>query len=142
MNYKIKINTKTADKMLERISKKSKDMTRVMASISLSMLSAVEENFDKQGRPKWTPLKEATILRRIKKGKGNNKILQISGVLAGANTPSHGRKFARVTNNQPYAAAQNFGYPARNLPARPFLSLTSGEMDDIVDMIETYYNED
>ncbi len=126
--------------MLKNISNKTKDMSDVMASVALSMLSAVEENFDQQGRPRWAPLKESTILQRIKKGKGNNKILQISGMLAGANTPSSGKKFARVTNNKKYAAAQNFGYPARNLPARPFLKLPEEDMDGIVEMIETYIN--
>ncbi len=61
------------------------DVTRKLAGI---MLDSVEENFEKEGRPKkWTPLSDSTIKKREKKGFFPRKILQREGLRAGSISP-------------------------------------------------------
>lgn len=45
-----------------------KDFSPALRKIALVIASAIETNFEKEGRPKWTPLAESTIQKKIALG--------------------------------------------------------------------------
>ena len=81
-----------------------------MTEIAGVMLDAVEENFEQEGRPeKWTPLADATVEDRRKKGFGpEHPILQRTGTLAASVQAHSSRSEAMVTTNLRYAAIHKF----------------------------------
>jgi phage gpG-like protein len=63
---KIEIDDREVKKLLNNLSSKLKDMSPVMRRVAGIMHDAVEENFEKQGRPNWKPLSPKTIKQRQK----------------------------------------------------------------------------
>ncbi len=123
------------------------DMSPVMKAVSAVMHDTVEENFEEEGRPKWTPLARATVKQREKLGYGpEHPILQRSGDLARSCVPGHTATSAFVSTNWPYAAIHQFGGMAGRgrkvrIPARPFLTLADGDIPPIIKIIGRYLTE-
>jgi len=139
----IQVDDKEVVSLLKNLSKKVEDMTPVMRIIAGIMHDAVEENFEKEGQPKWTPLAPATIKQREKKGHWPGKILQQSGQLASSISKKATSKSAIVGTNKVYAAIQQFGGKAGRghkvtIPARPFLKLDNKALNDIKNAILSY----
>jgi len=78
-----------------------------MKAVKNIMQNAVEENFAQEGRPKWTPLRAATLARRGNKGDG--KILQVTGRLVNSIMGRYDDNSAIVGTNVRYAAIHQFG---------------------------------
>jgi phage virion morphogenesis protein len=99
---------------------------------------AIEQNFDEEGRPqRWPPLAPATLRQKP----AGLKILQLTGRLRRSiRTGVEGNAIVASTD-VPYAAAHQFGFPGRRLPARPFLVLTQEDLSavaqSIADSLET-----
>lgn len=132
----VKVDDRGAITLLKKLSKKMGDMSPVMKVIAGIMHDAVEENFKEEGRPRWTPLASATIGQREKKGHWPGKILQVSGQLAASVTEKHTSRSAQVGTNKVYAAIHQFGGKAGRghkvtIPARPFLKLDKGALEEI-----------
>jgi phage gpG-like protein len=77
----ITVDDKGVVQLLKRIEQKMGNMRPVMRVIAGIMHDAVEENFEKEGRPKWKPLKKSTIKQRERKGHWPGKILQVADSL-------------------------------------------------------------
>jgi len=58
---------------------------------------------------------------KVRKGREIFKILQDTGRLKGSIKPYSNAYGAEVKTSVEYAAAHNYGYSPRNLPARPFM---------------------
>jgi len=131
--------------------KKLAAMVRVMASdrrelnnrkVGVQLHSDVMRTFQADGatfgRPKWEPLKPATIAARIRKSKkkptagSTYQILRDTGALRQSFVPLSDEKLAGVgavsffspvdqEDHGDLAAVHQFGAPAKNLPARPML---------------------
>lgn len=95
--------------ILSRYVAKLNNTKPLMKMISQDMLAIVRENFDKEGRPKWTPLAKSTIRQRRKKGHWPGKILQRSGQLLRSIIPSSDNNSAVVSTNKAYAAIHQYG---------------------------------
>ncbi|MBX3588786.1 MAG: phage virion morphogenesis protein [Ramlibacter sp.] len=136
----------------------------LMRAVAGIMLSAVEDNFEQEGRPKWKDLAPSTKLSRFKEGKWPGKILQRSGALASSITQSFTADVAKVATNMPYARIQNFGgrtkphvikpktkralafggivvrqvnHPGSVIPARPYMRLTPRDLRDVIETAQT-----
>lgn len=141
----IRIYDQEVHTMLNQLLSRSRNLSPVMRQISGIIHDAVEENFEKEGRPRWKPLKPSTIKQREREGKGTGRILQRSGSLAASCEPGHNATSAWVGTNKRYAATQHFGarkgqfgrtkrggpIPWGDIPARPFLKLTSRDIGGI-----------
>jgi phage virion morphogenesis protein len=139
----IKIDDYEVKSALNDLLKKVKDMSPVMKKIAGIMHDAVEENFEKEGRPRWKPLSARTIAQRQKKGYWPGAILQMRGELAASISQSSDNDTAMVGTNKVYAAIHQFGGKAgrghkAQIPARPFLKLTDDDLDEIKKAIEEY----
>lgn len=124
--FNFELEDKEARSLLARLIKKGNDTKPLMNLLSSDLYDATMENFEKEGRPKWEKLKNATLKRRAK-DKHSGKILDISGSkgLKGSITkkPPTSNE-AIVGTDKKYARAHQKGYEKRNLPARPYLKVT------------------
>nr|DAN73123.1 MAG TPA: virion morphogenesis protein [Caudoviricetes sp.] len=119
--------------VLERLAQATTHRTPLMRSIAGTMESAVLQNFDVGGRPKWLGLKyrQGTPLVDTEN-------------LMGSITSDYTNDTAVVGTSEPYAAIHQFGGKAGrgrkvDIPARPFLALTAQDEADILEDIQDYF---
>ncbi|MGX5053124.1 phage virion morphogenesis protein [Enterobacter asburiae] len=142
------------EEALAALEKRVKHRTPLMEQIASIMLNAVDENFIAGGRPAWRPLKYR-----------DGKPLMDTRRLHGSIAPWHDNDAAVVGTNVVYAAIQNFGgktkphvirprnrralrfngryaakvnHPGSDIPARPFLTLTDQDLEEIRQAIGEY----
>ena len=142
--------------VFSRLISSAGDMTPIMADIAQALESETERQFEAESGPlgPWPTLAPSTILERMRAGKWPGKILQRSaGGLAASIFSGHGRDFAEVGSNKPYAAIQHFGGKAgrgrkANIPARPYfpfnpvcMTLSEGANGAILDVISDYLSQ-
>ena len=118
---------------LERLAQATAHRAPLMRSIAGTMESAVLQNFDVGGRPKWLGLKyrQGTPLVDTEN-------------LMGSITSDYSNDMATVGTNEPYAAIHQFGGKAGRgrkveIPARPFLILTPQDEADILEDVQSYF---
>ncbi|MGC6344923.1 phage virion morphogenesis protein [Pasteurella multocida] len=119
--------------VLSDIAHKTQNRTSLMRSIAGTMESAVLQNFDEGGRPKWLGLK-------YRKGTP----LVDTENLMGSITSRYNNDSAEVGTNEPYAAIHQFGGMAGRgrkvkIEVRPFLILTQQDKDDILEDAQNYF---
>lgn len=156
---KIEIQDDQVSARLAMLRSRLSDMSPVMRMIAGVMHHAVEENFAKEGRPKWKLSARAV--------RDSAKTLQKSGRLAASITEFSNRSQAMVGTNVIYAAIHQFGgktrphiilpkngkalfwpgarhpvksvnHPGSNIPARPFLALADSDWKEIRDTVSRY----
>ncbi|THA10491.1 phage virion morphogenesis protein [Rodentibacter pneumotropicus] len=120
---------------LERLAQATARRAPLMRSIAGTMESAVLQNFDEGGRPKWLGLKYRQGTPLVDTENLMNSI-----------TSEYTNDTAIVGTNEPYAAIHQFGGKAgrgRNvdIPARPFLVLTPQDEADILDDVQSYFQQ-
>lgn len=126
-------NTQQIAAILERLINATQDRTPLMRSIAGTMESAVLQNFDVGGRPKWLGLKYRQGTPLVDTENLMNSI-----------TSYYDNDSAEVGTNEPYAAIHQFGGKAGrgkkvDIPARPFLVLTPQDEDDILEDVQEYF---
>ena len=139
----IKIDNKKVEKALLEIAQKTSNLRPLMKNIAGIMADSTEENFKEEGRPKWKDLSEKTKTARKKTGHYPGQILQVSGQLALSVTTQYDDSSAVIGSNKVYAAIHQLGGQAgknkkTTIPARPYLSLTNEEYEEILSLVENY----
>lgn len=139
----IKIDNKKVEKALLEIAQKTSNLRPLMKNIAGIMADSTEENFKEEGRPKWKDLSEKTKTARKKTGHYPGQILQVSGQLALSVTTQYDDSSAVIGSNKVYAAIHQLGGQAgknkkTTIPARPYLSLTNVEYEEILSLVENY----
>lgn len=126
-------NAQEVTALLERLAQATAHRAPLMRSIAGTMESAVLQNFDVGGRPKWLGLKyrQGTPLVDTEN-------------LMGSITSEYNNDEAIVGTNEPYAAIHQFGGKAGRgrkveIPARPFLILTPQDEADILEDVQGYF---
>lgn len=136
------IDTKRLTHLFSTLKKRVDNTAPLMRSISRDMVSAVEDNFEQEGRkPKWKKLKASTIKQRIikqrkKKGKWPGRILQMSGRLINSISSKHTNKEAIVGANVFYAPFLQKG--TAKMEARPFLKFTQSDITQFENTITNH----
>lgn len=108
---KVTSNSKELFEALDALSKRAKNLKPIMREITHSMLNAVEENFDTQGKSagkKWQQWSESWAKRRKEMGK-DGKILTLNADLRNSLTRKATDTEALVGTENEYAAIHNFG---------------------------------
>lgn len=126
-------NARQIAAILDRLANSTQDRTPLMRSIAGTMESAVLQNFDAGGRPKWLGLKYRQGTPLVDTENLMNSI-----------TSYYDNNIAIVGTNEPYAAIHQFGGKAGrgrkvDIPARPFLILTPQDEDDILEDVQAYF---
>lgn len=126
-------NAQQIASILNKLANAAQDRTPLMRSIAGTMESAVLQNFDVGGRPKWLGLKYRQGTPLVDTANLMNSI-----------TSYYDNDSAEVGSNEPYAAIHQFGGKAGrgrkvDIPARPFLVLTPQDEDDILEDVQAYF---
>lgn len=126
-------NAQQIASILNKLANAAQDRTPLMRSIASTMESAVLQNFDAGGRPKWLGLKYRQGTPLVDTENLMNSI-----------TSYYDNNIAIVGTNEPYAAIHQFGGKAGrgrkvDIPARPFLVLTPQDEDDILEDVQAYF---
>ena len=126
-------NAQQIASILDKLANAAQDRTPLMRSIAGTMESAVLQNFDVGGRPKWLGLKYRQGTPLVDTENLMNSI-----------TSYYNNDSAEVGTNEPYAAIHQFGGKAGrgrkvDIPARPFLVLTPQDEDDILEDVQAYF---
>lgn len=126
-------NAQQIASILNKLANAAQDRTPLMRSIAGTMESAVLQNFDIGGRPKWLGLKYRQGTPLVDTENLMNSI-----------TSYYDNDSAEVGTNEPYAAIHQFGGKAGrgrkvDIPARPFLVLTPQDEDDILEDVQAYF---
>lgn len=126
-------NAQQIASILNKLANAAQDRTLLMRSIAGTMESAVLQNFDVGGRPKWLGLKYRQGTPLVDTENLMNSI-----------TNYYDNNVAEVGTNEPYAAIHQFGGKAGrgrkvDIPARPFLVLTPQDEDDILEDVQAYF---
>ena len=126
-------NAQQIASILNKLANAAQDRTQLMRSIAGTMESAVLQNFDVGGRPKWLGLKYRQGTPLVDTENLMNSI-----------TSYYDNNVAEVGTNEPYAAIHQFGGKAGrgqkvDIPARPFLVLTPQNEDDILEDVQAYF---
>lgn len=126
-------NAQQIASILDKLANAAQDRTPLMRSIAGTMESAVLQNFDVGGRPKWLGLKYRQGTPLVDTENLMNSI-----------TSYYDNNVAEVGTNEPYAAIHQFGGKAGrgrkvDIPARPFLVLTTQDEDDILEDVQAYF---
>lgn len=126
-------NAQQIASILDKLANAAQDRTPLMRSIAGTMESAVLQNFDVGGRPKWLGLKYRQGTPLVDTENLMNSI-----------TSYYDNNIAMVGTNEPYAAIHQFGGKTGrgrkvDIPARPFLVLTPQDEDDILEDVQAYF---
>ncbi|MDA8168888.1 MAG: phage virion morphogenesis protein [Nitrospiraceae bacterium] len=97
---KIEVDDKDVRALLEKVKRRAEDPAPLMRQIAGIMADEVEQNFEKEGRPRWKPLAKSTIRQRKRKGHWPGKMLQVSGKLAASITEKSGSNSAQVAGGK------------------------------------------
>lgn len=116
------------------------------ASVRHVAMPAIQENFEVGGRPPWEPHAEATVERREREGTLGGEpqdILVETGRLLGAATRlarwSISGTEAYISNLPTDAAYGRFHQTGTgHMPARPWASLTTEDVDNIQDIFQKW----
>jgi phage virion morphogenesis protein len=132
----IRVEDHEVRQLIVQLIERGDDMTPAMRRIARIMHDAVEENFERQGRPRWPALAASTIAQREKKGYWPGKMLQRSGLLKKSYTRRAERFRALVGSNWPSARIHELGGQAGRghkvrIPARPVLTLPASAIGEI-----------
>jgi len=140
----IEIQDKVIQDYLKQVQRKLGDLTPLMKTISETIHTAVQRNFQTEGARlpggKWQDLADAKKKERRKIGKWPGSILQVNRNLMGGISPDYDSTTAAVGSNMPfkkgYAAIHHFGGKAGRgkgftMPARPFFELANEDLEDI-----------
>jgi phage virion morphogenesis protein len=129
---------KKFDIIIERL-EELKDTKPLMAHIAGLLRIAVRENFKEEGRPvKWAPLSAKYGAKKEAAYGKEKKILNLTGHMLQDIMEGFGKDYAQVSSDKVYAAAQNFGYAKRGIPARPFMTITDEDRDEITEEIRNH----
>jgi len=128
MQIAIQVNgIQEAIRHLQQLSQTAQNLTPIHRHIGNILENSIEQSFEDEKSPfgqVWAPSK-----------KSQGKTLTASGTLSASFTSNADRRGVSVGTNLPYAAVHQFGGRAgRNrsitLPARPFLPVENGELEE------------
>ncbi len=137
----VKVTHINLDKKLSKLSNRYQHPRKLMLAVSGDMMDAVEENFEREGRPKWPQLTESTLRQRRRTGK-NGPILQpgnAGGLAASINSRATNTEAIAGTNKH-YGKYLQKG--TKNMKKRPFLKLTDGDVSHIKTRVGNYFSGD
>lgn len=124
VSFKSGSSTKAQSRILQ-IAKRMEDINEGLELIADDFYDIENENFDKEGNPKWKEL--SFIYGQWKKQEyPSAKILELTGALReslisnnGDSVKVLGRNSIKLGSKIPYARKHQVGDPSSNLPARP-----------------------
>lgn len=122
----IKIDARSFERKLQRAIRRITNSREIFTRINRVIMDAVARNFAEEGRPKWKRRKDSK----------SHKILDKSGKLKASIKPLANSRGGTVGTSIIYGPTHQFGRGP--IPARPFLTITDQDEDEIVRVVEDY----
>ena len=102
------------------------------------MLNRTRERFRTQTAPDGSPWAKLDDDYKKRKPQNKDKILTLFGDLKGVLNMQVGPRSVRIGTPLIYGAAHQFGRPEINLPARPFLGLSTSDEQELLDILRDH----
>ena len=144
MDIRIELNDTEVRRGLQRLIAAGADLSPAMRVIATHLADRAEDAFEQETSPTgqpWPPLKPATVKERTRKGYTPIKRLQRTGTLVRSILADWDNRTAVAGTNLIYAAPHQFGSDKRNIPARPFLGISTHDERVIQDIIARFIAE-
>lgn len=122
----------------ERLEAALTDLTPAFQDIGEALLNSTRERFNTQTAPDGSPWEPLSPGYAQRKKKNKDKILTLHGRLRGLLNYRAGPREVRIGTPLLYGATHQFGAPERNLPARPFLGLSSDDETKLLDLLNEH----
>lgn len=142
-------------KLLTKLADAASKTAPLMRILSGTMQSAVDQNFEAGGRPAWLglthregkPLTNTGTLRNSIQPYSDNNTATVGTDLVYAAIHHFGGKTKPHKIKPRYKKALAFGggvygainHPGSTIPARPFMTLTQQDEEDLIDDVQTYF---
>lgn len=120
------------ERMIQSLEKRGRDFRSANRQIANVLVTAVEDEFETEGRGRWPPLAASTLAGRRKSG-GGAKMLQDTGRLAGSVRPRSDSNSAEAFTDVEYAVFHTSDEPRTLIPKRDFTDI---DVDDVFAEIE------
>ena len=142
----IRYNTEETDALLAELRRRMNSLQPVMDAVGQIIKAGAQQRFVDQQGPDGTPweqLKQATIdRRRSGSGTGSIQILRDTGRLMNSIDYKATDKTVSVFSNVIYSGVHQFGWPKKNIPARPFFGYNPEDQQAIVEVLRGYLQAD
>lgn len=92
---------------------------------------------DPQGQA-WAPLSPAYAKRKARKKGATDLILVLNGYLGTTLHYQATDTDLLIGTDATYGAVHQFGWPEKNIPARPYLGLSDDDRDNILEILDEY----
>lgn len=111
------------------------DVSATMALVAEMLVSAVNDEFETNGRGKWPELAESTKERKQRAGRDPNKMLFWDGALSGSIEGDYGPDWAAAQTGVEYAVYHVSDEPRTVLPLRDFFDVDPAVLDEAEELV-------
>lgn len=138
----IKVDDADLKAGLKKLEAKLGNLKPFFSDIGEELLNSTRERFISQTDPNNKSWAELSPAYKASKPKHKDLILTLNGYLRGTLTKQADKDSLRIGSPMIYGATHQFGDPARNIPARPFLGLSDDDTQGLLDAIADYLAQD
>ncbi len=131
-------NAEEVKAAFESLQAKLADLTPVFQDIGEAMLNVTRERFTSQTAPDGSAWQALSPDYAQHKKRNKDKILTLYGALRGLLNYQAGKDQVRIGTPLIYGATHQFGNPQKNIPARPFLGLSSSNEQELLDILNDH----
>jgi phage virion morphogenesis protein len=150
----VEVDDADARKILNELKTRMGDLRPVLEAVGQIIQSGTQQRFIDQQAPDGTPwaaLSPVTIAMRRMAGRGGVEILRDTGRLMNSISYAVQGDSVKVFTNVAYAPTHQKGArkgslgggaPWGNIPARPFMGVSNGDMEAIMEVLQGYLQAD
>lgn len=131
-------NSAEVEAAFRELQAKLTDLTPFFQDIGEALLNSTRERFRSQTAPDGTPWARLSPAYQPRKKKNANLILTLNSYLRGTLNYRASPREVRIGTPLIYGATHQFGRPEKNIPARPFLGLSSDDETMILDALNDW----
>lgn len=131
-------------KLMNSVCLSQDDREDLLKSLARQLEDAATARFTTKRDPDGNPWRELTEAYRNSLAKTHTEArppLEVSGDLRDSLDSQVTADHALVGATQIYAAVHQFGWPERNIPARPYLGVGTGDKHELVAITENFIAE-
>ena len=133
--------TQDAIDILHQLYERTGDLSEPLADAGEALMLIHRDRFDSQTDPDGVPWAPLSAKYQARKQRYPDQILRYTGNLRDLLTYQVTPQTLYFGTPMEYGAAHQFGYEKRNLPARPYLGLSTADEQQILEIFSDYLAE-
>lgn len=127
--------------LLHQLYERTGDLSEPLADVGEELLLIHRDRFASQADPDGNPWQPLSERYKARKEKYPDQILRLSGHLRDQLHYEATPQQLYFGTPMEYGAAHQFGYEKRNIPARPYLGLSTADEQQILEIFADYLAE-